>query len=52
MFDLLVMRISQIPVTHELSRDDAGWFGIQTTSLKEDAGPQEAGFLNAYIYSI
>jgi hypothetical protein len=27
MFDLLVMRISQIPVTRELSREDAGWFG-------------------------
>jgi hypothetical protein len=51
MFDLLVMRISQIPVTRELPRG-CGMVRIQTTSLKENAGPQEAGFLNAYIYSI
>jgi hypothetical protein len=51
MSDLLVMRISQILVRPELPAR-MRVVRIQTISFKETAGPQEAGFLNTYIYSI
>jgi hypothetical protein len=35
MFDLLVMRISKILVTLELSREDAGWFGSRPHSSRK-----------------